>query len=480
MTWKECEGKMRMRWTRGGQEGHVHCLQCNRNGRMKTMSSLGRYPQLVQCRRGKRGRRANFVNIVVNMNDMNTRQRAGEMLSMDCSAVMPSSSYSAGVNEHSDTVPIVDLKSRNGDFCNDDNSNEIDTIRRACSEWGFFHVINHGVDERLIAQFDDQCRIFFSTLPKDEKLRVKRRANNARGYFDDELTKQRRDWKEAIDIGAPYSQDWAVRDDDELNSCLDGFNQFPSAHSLPQFRSTMAEYFESMTQVAERVTELISLSLGEDRHYFRSTIGNEHTSYIRLNYYPPCPFTEEADHKKVHNSKNIIENKQVPLGISPHKDAGLITVLRQDDHCHSLQVRKRGQDKWSTVVPLPGAFTINIGDMMEIYSNSIFHAPEHRVLTNKQSDRYSAPFFYNPGYETKIAPIPSLGKPKFHNLYWGYYRAQRFAGDFADYGVEIQIDDFRWDSDSWHLQNQSRFMQKATFSAAFSCEKYRHLLTNNE
>ena len=42
----------------------------------------------------------------------------------------------------------------------------------------------------------------FFALPKEHKTRVKRQADNSRGWFDDELTKQKLDWKECFDFGA--------------------------------------------------------------------------------------------------------------------------------------------------------------------------------------------------------------------------------------------------------------------------------------
>jgi len=48
--------------------------------------------------------------------------------------------------------------------------------------------------------------------------------------------------------------------------------------------------------------------------------------------------------------------------------------------------------------------TINIGDMLQVWTNGVYAAPEHRVRANKQQERYSAPFFYNPAYDAMIAP----------------------------------------------------------------------------
>ena len=143
-------------------------------------------------------------------------------------------------------------------------------------------------------------------------------------------------------------------------------------------------------------------------------------------------------------------------------------------------MRDRDQpDEWVTVVPEAGAFTINTGDMAQIYSNNRYHAPEHRVLTNPNKDRISAPFFYNPAYDSAVKPLPSLGPSQYERCMWGYFRAMRFAGDFADYGTEIQIADFAKGSESWHVTNQERFMAEANFNQPFDVETNRRLLTKN-
>jgi hypothetical protein len=171
-----------------------------------------------------------------------------------------------------------------------------------------------------------------------------------------------------------------------------------------------------------------------------------HTSYLRTNFYPPC------------QSKEIPS----PLGISPHTDAGFLTILLQDDNCHSLQVFTEHDGLWVTVHPVPGALTINTGDMAQVWSNSEYRAPLHRVLTDSSRDRYSAPFFYNPGYETWVRPmakvvnsdsVQAVDHTKYHDILWGYFRAVRFAGDLTDLGVELQIEDVQ------RLRNEGRVWQ---------------------
>lgn len=391
-------------------------------------------------------------------------------------------------------------------------------IAQACSTWGFFQVINHGVPWDLVDEFKSKSQKFFD-LPRNEKLALKRDSRNARGYFDDELTKQRRDWKEAIDIGMPGSRNWSRRDADESNACLDGFNRFPSDDLLPNYRPTVVEYFTACQDLSDRIAILMAKGLGvrvestlEDNDDEKksgddgiaqegdakdqdagmiATLREQHTSYLRTNFYPPYIPGETPLYDPGATNNDGKDGQPPPLGISPHKDAGFVTVLVQDDDCHSLQVAQfeNGDESldptWRTVHPVPGAFTINTGDMAMIWSNGRYRAPLHRVLTATKS-RVSAPFFYNPGFAQVVRPAASLTqveKPMYHPCSWGYFRAVRFAGDFTDIGVEIQISDFLCEQEekkqqeaSPHLRRQEAFLRTIDFAVPFDIDRYRPIL----
>ena len=79
-----------------------------------------------------------------------------------------------------------------------------------------------------------------------------------------------------------------------------------------------------------------------------------------------------------------------------------LTVLLQDG-VSGLQVFHDGY--WHDITPVPGAFTINIGDMTQVWSNDAYRAPVHRVLAMNWSERISIPYFYNPSYDTVVAPL---------------------------------------------------------------------------
>ena len=89
------------------------------------------------------------------------------------------------------------------------------------------------------------------------------------------------------------------------------------------------------------------------------------------------------------------------------------------------------------------SFTINIGDMIHVWSGGKYSAPEHRVIASDKWARYSIPFFYNPNYEAVIKPLSGLEvKQNYRPFTWAEFRAARFKGDYADIGRETQIEDW--------------------------------------
>ncbi|KAJ0410800.1 hypothetical protein ATCC90586_010123 [Pythium insidiosum] len=313
----------------------------------------------------------------------------------------------------------------------------VEQIAAAAEEWGFFYISNHGVTVDDVTRFKDNMRAFFR-LPKELKKTISRHATNSRGYFDNELTKNKVDWKEGLDFGGqqedgpPASSGIRRMGDDE--------NQWLDEMALPGFRAEMREYFDRMEHISQRLITAFALALGKPASYldefFTSTdsagaIKRANSSFLRLNYYPVAPDPDKS------------------MGVHHHTDAGAVTVLLQDDDVASLQVLHRPTQEWHLIPPRPGTFVINIGDMLQVWSNDRFVAPLHRVLANGRSERFSAPFFYNPSYDAVIEPVPteaadgSTKAAKYQPFSWFDFRLRRFQGDYADHGEEVQIAHFR-------------------------------------
>ena len=188
--------------------------------------------------------------------------------------------------------------------------------------------------------------------------------------------------------------------------------------------------------LAMRLLSAIAINLKTDPNVLASVFYPRNTSFLRLNYYPRCP-------KPVRpvGLDNPVEGH---LGVNQHTDAGALTVLRQDEQ-PGLEVF-RDQD-WYRVEPRPDAFVVNIGDIVQVWSNDEYKAALHRVTGNFDACRYSAPFFFNPDYQADYSPLPAMTSgerpARYRPINWGEFRARRSAGDYADFGDEVQISHYR-------------------------------------
>ena len=109
----------------------------------------------------------------------------------------------------------------------------------------------------------------------------------------------------------------------------------------------MDQYSEEMLRVANILLESIgkSLKLNKLIDNFKGGLQT-----VRINYYPPCPQASKV------------------MGLSPHSDAVGLSVLLQVNDVQGLQIKKNGA--WLSIKPLPNAFIINLGDIIEVKLNS--------------------------------------------------------------------------------------------------------------
>lgn len=302
-------------------------------------------------------------------------------------------------------------------------------LDRACRESGFFYLRNHGLEAQVDALWE-QVRWFFA-LPPAVKRSVARSEENSRGYYDRELTKNTRDMKEVFDFG-PLAQP-QLPDDHPLNRTQDGWNQWPAVPGGERFRRVLLDYFTACHATGLRLLGQLAANLDTSPALLTRDFSPRHSSFLRLNYYPlrdPLAGTSAATTGH--------------LGVHHHTDAGAVTLLLQDE-VGGLQIRHGGE--WIDVPPVPGTLVINIGDIVQVWSNDRYQAPLHRVVASARQDRFSIPFFLNPVYEAHYAPLDSLlgpsQPPRYRPINWGEFRFQRQHGDYGDFGHEIQVSDFR-------------------------------------
>ncbi|KAK7362688.1 hypothetical protein VNO77_04808 [Canavalia gladiata] len=325
-------------------------------------------------------------------------------------------------------IPVIDLSPITNNTVSDPSVIEslVKEIGNACKEWGFFQVKNHGVPLAVRQRVEEASRLFFAQST-EEKRKVSRDENNPVGYYDTEHTKNVRDWKEVFDFQArdPTFVPLTLHEhDDQITQWTNPNPQYP-----PNFRGVIEEYIEEMEKLSFKLLELIALSLGLEAKRFEEFFIKDQTSNIRFNHYPPCP------------------SPHLALGVGRHKDAGALTILAQDE-VGGLEVKRKPDGEWVPVKPTPNVYIINVGDLVQVWSNEAYESVEHRVTTNSAKDRFSIPFFFFPAHDTQVKPLEELineqNPAKYRPYKWGKFLARRKSDNFKKKNVEnIHVTHFK-------------------------------------
>lgn len=254
-----------------------------------------------------------------------------------------------------------------------------DALGRAAREVGFCYVVGHGVAQSVFAGVVDAAARFFA-LPHEEKMKVYiGLSRNHRGYVpegEEVFAAGSKDRKEAFDL----SIDLPADDPDYLaGNPLLGPNQWPD---MADFRDPVMRYYNAIFGVGRVLMRGFALALGEAPDFFDRYL-RKPPSQLRLIHYPYNPAAGEA------------------MGIGSHTDYECLTLLYST--APGLEVLNSA-GRWIDARPVPGALVINIGDMMEIWTNGEFVATSHRVRPVKE-ERFSFPLFFAVDYDTKVTPL---------------------------------------------------------------------------
>ena len=312
-------------------------------------------------------------------------------------------------------IPMVDLA---GTFAADRAARQAAAweIHKAARDTGFFYIKNHGIDQAAVDRIFAEARRFFE-LPEEKKRTVSANDWPCRRGFDPMLAQQLdegspQDLKESFyvarDLGPehPYVK---------LGLSNHGRNQWPDF--LPGFRDGVEPYYHQVVDLGRHVMRLLALSLSLDEGYFEDAI-RETAATLRMLRYPPQPADAAANQ----------------LGAGAHTDYGAITLLAQDD-CGGLEV-ENAAGEWVYAEPVPGTFVVNLGDMVERWTNDLYHSNMHRVYnTRARRDRYSMALFFNPDYMTRVDCVPTClpesGKPNYAPCTAGEHVAELVRRSYA-------------------------------------------------
>jgi isopenicillin N synthase-like dioxygenase len=282
------------------------------------------------------------------------------------------------------TLPVVDVSALFGEdpAAIAATAAEMGKAARAC---GFLYVTGHQQPPTLFDDILDTAKRFFAQ-PTADKMRVYiGNSRNHRGYVpegEEVFAGGTHDVKEAFDS----SRDLPADDPDYLaGNPLLGPNQWPD---LAGFKDAVSRYYQATFELGRVLLRGFARALGEPADFFMPYLKRP-PSQLRLIHYPYD--TDPTDRP----------------GVGAHTDYEFFTMLRAT--APGLEVLNE-QGAWVDAPPLPDAYAVNIGDMLELWTNGEFAATSHRVRKVRE-ERYSFPLFFAVDYHTRVAPIPRLVQP---------------------------------------------------------------------
>lgn len=277
---------------------------------------------------------------------------------------------------------------------------------------GFFAVAGHGVPAGVVAAAFDASHRFFALAESDkrrwhidgwaERAPWPPAASAPHGGTQSlgrpgGLLKRGFDpigWQ-SLDPGMPPD----VKESFYLGVEAIGPNQWPDEALVPGFRAAMTAYAAAMEALARRLMALFEAAIGLPAGHFDAYMRHP-TCTTRLLHYPPQP----------------VDAAPGQIGCGAHTDWGALTLLAQDD-AGGLQVQ-RADGGWLDVAPVPGAFVVNVGDMMQRWTNDRWRSTMHRVINRASGrDRFSIAYFFDLDAEAVIVPLAACtgaGRPALY------------------------------------------------------------------
>lgn len=272
-------------------------------------------------------------------------------------------------------------------------------IDAACRETGFLSVTGHGVPDALIeamlrvtTEFFDQPMSYKSAYHVDDRAANRGYAGSQSEALSYSIGKPSPpDLFEAFNVGWELSAQQR-KDLSPSSAHLFAPNPWPA---LDGFRHTWLAYWDAMHELGRVLLKGCALALALPADFFDGFVSKSASVMRAINY---------------QRTEGAPEPLPDQMRMGAHTDYGSLTVLLADA-VPGLQVLYR--DEWCDVTPGPGAFIVNIGDLLAEWTNDRWHSTLHRVVPPPPTEsgavrRRSIAWFQQPDPDAVIEVLPSL------------------------------------------------------------------------
>ncbi|MGE4239211.1 isopenicillin N synthase family dioxygenase [Ramlibacter sp.] len=275
-------------------------------------------------------------------------------------------------------VPVIDIAPLADSSRGGDAQATVRAIERACADVGFFYVQGHGVPPALMQEVQDVAKKFFDGDVERKMAIAMENSPQFRGYMPIRYKGRATEGKN-IQEGFVMGSE-RPRGGHRLN----GPNQWPEG--MAEFRVAMEKLYAEFERVSRLLLTGFSQALGLEANALAPMFASR-ANLLKINHYPPQEPPKDAE----------------LIGVRGHTDWDAFTILWQDN-VGGLEVLNRN-DEWVVVPPVENSLVINIGDLLQIWSNGQFSSTSHRVINRYGLDRYSIPMFVHPDYDVTVRPL---------------------------------------------------------------------------
>ncbi|DAZ95955.1 TPA: hypothetical protein N0F65_009256 [Lagenidium giganteum] len=286
----------------------------------------------------------------------------------------------------------------------------VQEVGRACRDIGFLVVTNHGIPSTTIENAFSVAKRYFD-LDLSEKSKIPMTDDYPYGYESGEILSKSRD--DGINL-ADLKETFQI--------CLGALGKTPKLTPVwpdqpNDFKDAMTTYYRGLEGLAEQIMRIFACALDQPANWFDNKIDN-HMSSLRILNYPHQDQQPETEQ----------------IRASAHTDYGSLTILAVDDAPGGLQVLSDGE--WQSVKAPPNSFVVNLGDLMERWTNDHWRSTMHRVInppvtSGKSNRRQSIAFFHCINFDTVVECIDSCqspsNPPKYPPILAGEHLLQKHA-----------------------------------------------------
>ncbi|XP_076956465.1 gibberellin 2-beta-dioxygenase 8-like [Bidens hawaiensis] len=312
-------------------------------------------------------------------------------------------------NPKPDPLPSIDLQQIN-----------LTILNEACTDWGIFWLVNHDIPASLLSELHEHAVKVFELGFEYKQALFESIPSSVMSYFwgtpaitpaGEALALKKNqgtvnyNWVEGLNI--PFSQPSMV-------DCVD--------HQLiREFRRLLESYRVHLERVSKSIfgAMLQNLEMSQDNECYLSPS----TGHLRVYRYPRCCF----------------DNPPKVWGMEVHTDSSVVTILNQFE-VGGLQIHSSKDNTWVDAKPVPDTLLVHLGDMMQAISNDKYKSVKHRVLVNREKERFSIGYFVFPSDDCVIST------PNYKPFTYPDFRAQ-VQHDVKTLGLKVGLSRFRVNGD---------------------------------